>query len=586
MKDFEYVTSNLILTEEIIPDIVGHDNLSLDIETRGLDYKKSQILLVQIGTPARDYVLDARKLELEPLFKILEQTNPLIIGHNLKFDLTFLRHYYNYKPKRLFDTMVAYGVIYNGIRNPFVSLSRLTREFLDIELPKDIRNSFIHTYGNITQEQIEYAASDIKYLPDICRILSKKLMGDNLIETARLEFKVIPAVVSLEYNGFRLDTDKWASISDELVKRLSDIEIQIAKLVNGTMIQGSFLNTPTLSFNLRSPQQVKKIFSHFGIDLDSTKNEVIGKIDHPFARALIEHRRVSKLITTYGVKFLEHVQDDGRIHATFNQMGAMSGRFSSSRPNLQNIPRSELYRHAFIADPDNFIISADYSQIELRVAAIMSGEQVMIDEYLKPDADLHRLTASRIYKVPTEQVTPAQRQIGKNCNFGAIYGISKYGMYYKFNIPINEAEFLLDGFRKAYPTLFDYMMSEADKGVRHGFNTTKIGRRRYYTLPDVNDPEYFKKIGRIKREASNTAIQGTAADIIKTALAEINNKIEPFNAKLVNTVHDEVEIETPRHCASQVNAQVYDCMVAAAEEIMGTVFDWPVHIEIGETWSK
>ena len=581
----EFVQSQIVLDDIIVPTLVKSDVLALDIETRGMDFFESPVLLVQLATRDEIYVLDARKLNLAHLFRVLEETNPLVIGHNLIYDLKFLMRDYDYNPGRLFDTMVAFWILNNGLEKPYISLRNLLQRHLDITIEKDIRESFQYVYADFSDAQIRYAATDVEHLITIMEIQVGLLEASALIRTARLEFRTLLATARLEMNGIKLDTAKWAEAPGRLTEEMVVHELAVAGILGDVPMQGAFFTSPRPMIpNLRSSKQVIRMLADLGVTVANTRKELLSKVEHPVARHVIEYRRLDKLRTTYGRNFLNLVASDGRIHASFHQVGTQTGRYSSSRPNMQNIPRDPFYRSCFIAEEGNMLLAADYSQIELRIAALMSGDQVMLDEYRKGDADLHRLTAVKIYH--TEDITPDQRQKGKNTNFGIIYKITEHGLYLKFDIPISEGRFLLKESRGVYPTLFTYMDKEADLAITQGFNTTKIGRRRYYELPSISSRDFHKKMSKIRREASNLTIQGTAADVLKTALADLDSELRHRGAFIVNTVHDEIVVETPKDEVSETLGILYNTMSDAASSILGDELEWKVGVLVGPYWRK
>ena len=256
-----------------------------------------------------------------------------------------------------------------------------------------------------------------------------------------------------------------------------------------------------------------------------------------------------------------------------------------SKPNLQNIPKLAEYRSCFIAEEGNLIITADYSQIELRIAAVLSGEIKMLEEYNKDDADLHSVTGAGIAGVTIEELTKTQRYIGKTCNFETMYGISKYSMAEKLNVSVNEAERIIKRFWRVYPRLERYMRLESKKGLHSGRNTTLIGRRRYFDPPDRQDPDYGRKVSALERESGNTPVQGTAAEIMKLALVNLSKDIKCVGGKLVNTVHDEVEVELPEKNLDRGLEIIELSMLKAASEIVGDDIKWKVDANYGDNWA-
>ena len=318
----------------------------------------------------------------------------------------------------------------------------------------------------------------------------------------------------MESTGILLDKEAWLDVAAKRLAEAEALELELGKQL-GAASQLSFMGPGKSYFNPRSPKQVKAALKQFGYDVESTAVSTISSIDHPFVTMLLQYREAYKLATTYGTNFLKFLHADGRIHAQFNQLGAESGRFSSSKPNLQNIPHTQVYRDCFVCSPDNILITCDFSQIELRVAAVLSGEQLMIDEYAKARSDLHRLTAAHVYDVAVDAVTDEQRYMGKTTNFSTIYGISKYSLATRLDCSVEHAKKLITGFQKTYKRLHTYMQQQANLGLQQGYTTTKLGRRRYYKLPALGDTNYTKKLARIRRVDSKSVIKGTADDIQK-----------------------------------------------------------------------
>ena len=580
----KYITSQDILQEEVIPQLAQLDIIGLDIETRGLSPRDSDMLTIQFGGPEDIWVVNVTKTDPTPLLEVLEQTNPLMIGHNLKFDLSFLQYNYNYTPTRAFDTMIAYGLVNNGLDNVFISLRDLLRVHLDIQMDKDIRETFKHTYGELTDEQIEYAAKDVEHLTELMRVQVGELRGDGLLDIARLEFDLIPVVVDMELTGIKLDRENWLAAKDKSMLDAANLCKQICKLVGSQTGQQTFFDVPAV--NPRSSKQMLEAFIDLGFDIKNTSEGTLSRVNHPLAKTLLAYRKKYKLGSTYGDTFLTYLDDVDRIHAEFNQMGARSGRFTSAKPNLQNIPRDLIYRRCFIADDGKVLLTGDYSQIEYKLAALLSGESVIIEEYQKATADFHRLTASNILGVPLLEVDKDQRFIGKTVNFETIFGISKYGLAKNLNITLNEADKYLRDFRKIYPKLMGYMDSQSRLSIQQGFTTTVSGRRRYYKPPKMNSATYKKDVAKIMREGGNARIQGTAADILKSALVKLHSGAKQYDAHIVNTIHDEAVIECPLEHVPPMVGVFHGAMEMAAQEIMGDDLEWNISLNIGRTWGK
>jgi len=583
---FEYVTSQVVLTDEVIPELAKLDKIGLDIETRGFNPRHSDILTAQFGNSDVQWVVDARRVNLQPLLDMLTTARPLLIGHNLKYDLEFLANAYGFSPKRLFDTMLAYGIIYNGIESPYVSLKFLVEHYCGTTLDKDVRESFVSTYGDLTEDQVRYAARDVEYLIPIAEAQSDELHRDRLLATAQLEFRVIPVVVQLENSGIKLNQDKWLDVAEKVAKRAVEVEGDIARIIGATKLQESFFGDVLYDMNPRSNPQMLNAFHMLGVNVPDTKESTLSKIEHPLARTLLSYRKLRKMSGTYGKNFFKFIEGGGRLHAEFNQLGARSGRFTSGKPNMQNIPGDTDHRSCFICEPGNILVTADFSQIELKLAAILSNEPEMLAEYEKADADLHALTGCKIFGVTLDNLLPWQRQIGKHCNFGILYKISKYGMYKKWGIPLTAGERYIAEFKRAYPVLTRFMDGQSDIAVSQGYNVTGLGRRRYYSIPPLTSELYFKLISSVRRESSNFPIQGGAADIMKLSLINICDRIPEVGGFMVNTIHDEVVVEVPKQNVSEAVAIIYNSMSDAGEELAGDRLEWKVSVATGNCWKK
>jgi DNA polymerase-1 len=358
---------------------------------------------------------------------------------------------------------------------------------------------------------------------------------------------LVPVLVNLECNGVLLDVDSLKQSSTHFTQRLQEIEEEIYALAN-------------TSFNIASPKQVGEVlFDQLKITSKAkktktgqyvTSEEVLESLrtKHPVVEKILEHRGLKKLLGTYvdALPLLIN-QETGRIHTSFNQAVTATGRLSSSNPNLQNIPiRDEdgkEIRKAFIPDEACEFFSADYSQIELRIMAHLSGDENMIDAF-RSGHDIHAATAAKIYKVPIEEVTSDMRRKAKTANFGIIYGISVFGLAERMNVPRAEAKELIEEYFQTYPKIKAYMDQSIQVAQEHGYVETIFHRKRY--LPDINSRNATVR-GYAERNAINAPIQGSAADIIKVAMAHIYQRFEAegIQAKMILQVHDELNFSVP-----------------------------------------
>ena len=364
-----------------------------------------------------------------------------------------------------------------------------------------------------------------------------------------IERPLIGILAEMELNGFKIDSDMLKEYGKELEKDMNESEARIREMAD----------EPDL--NVSSPIQLGKVlFDKMQLDPRAKKNkrgnyttdeETLSALKdrHPIIKEILYFREVKKLLSTYIEPFPSLADpSDGKVHTTFNQALTATGRLSSSHPNLQNIPvRTELgkeIRRAFIAsEPGNVIISADYSQIELRVMAELSGDENMIDAF-SHDVDIHTSTAARIFKEDKGDVTPDQRRMAKTANFGIIYGISAFGLSQRLEIPRGEAKRLIDDYFTNFPGIADFI--EKMKGIarEQGYVTTIFGRKRY--LKDINSRNANVR-NFAERNAVNAPIQGSAADIIKLAMINVDRalKKEGLKSKMILQVHDELIFDVP-----------------------------------------
>ena len=364
-----------------------------------------------------------------------------------------------------------------------------------------------------------------------------------------IELPLIKVLAEMEYTGVRINTAELAELSRSYTERLHTMEKEAYALAGG-------------EFNIASPMQVGEVL--FGrLQLDpkakrtkrgaySTTEEILEKYrnTHPIVDLILRIRALRKLLTTY-INALPSLINSrtGKIHTSYNQTVTATGRISSTNPNLQNIPvRSDdgrEIRRAFIADPGDIFMSVDYSQIELRIMADLSGDPSMIEAF-RTGADIHRATAAKIYHQQINDVTDNQRRNAKTANFGIIYGISAFGLSERLGIPRAESKALIDGYFRTYPAIKEYMDKSIEKAREHGYVTTIMGRKRM--LPDINSRNAVVR-GYAERNAINAPIQGSAADIIKIAMVRIFTEMQQqhFESSMIMQVHDELVFNVKPH---------------------------------------
>ncbi len=466
----------------------------------------------------------------------------MLVSHDIKRDYLLLRNEGIELSTPYYDTSVAHYLIDPEMKH---DLRQVAGKYLNIELSGiaiDARPG--HPKAPLAPDEAmnrycEEADVALRLRPLLSAEIAEREMSDLLTD---VEFPLIRVLAEMEYTGVRIDPTVLKELSDRLKIRLRDMEEEAYEMAGGP-------------FNIASPAQVGMVlFDRLQIDPKakktakgsySTTEQVLEKYAAkvPLVSMILKIRRLRKLITTYLDALPALINPvTGKIHTSYNQTVTATGRISSANPNLQNIPirtdDGKEIRRAFIADPGDMIMSADYSQIELRLIADLSGDRDMIEGFLSGD-DIHRITASKIYKVPLADVTDDERRRAKTANFGIIYGISAFGLAERLGIARAEAKHLIDGYFATYPHIRDYLSKAVDIAREQGYVTTKMGRRRY--LPDISSRNAVVR-SYAERNAVNAPIQGSAADIIKVAMVNIFNEMERrgLRSRMIMQVHDEL----------------------------------------------
>lgn len=555
--------------------------LYLDIETdntygAGLDVFSSKVVTIQILLPSGKIIILKDPKSLDNVKPLLE--NNLIIGHNLKFDSKFLKYHFGVTLYNVYDTYLAEIILSGGLyagKQGVTGLSDLVFKYCGQQMSKQEQRGF--RYGvPLTPEQKQYAANDLKYLPEIFKKQQAKIKLLGLENVINIEMKALPAIVWLELSGIYVDRERLNELQKEIDTRRREAEQSLYKMFGSSKI------------NLNSTQQLTKELNRLGIPVKNTKSEELAKFNHPIIKTLTEYKEAEKLLNTFVGKLPTFInKKTGRIHADFFQLGAKSGRLSCTKPNLQQQPSNTFpeWRTIFKAPPGNKIITADYSQIELRILAQVSQDKEYIQAYNKKEADLHTLTASKIFKVPLEEVTKQQRSIAKTVNFGIAYGMWTSGLQKNLQsagieITENEAKGIIKGFYKAYPGVAKYLRDISTEGLKNLEVRNKAGR-----LIKFEKPEDEKAQERIKRESKNRPIQSLCADMIKIAMGNIFLKLEPKGVKFINTVHDELVFECAEDQVEEVR-EIVKTEMEKAGELFLTDLPCIAEITVSDTWEK
>lgn len=572
----------------VLEKLDPHNQLTVDLECGGLNPWQNKVLLIQIATPKETFVIDARRVNIEPLKAILESPYVLKILQNAKFDYQFLKLQKGIVLDNVYDTMIAEHILNAGrISYGQSKLQYLAWKHAKISLEKPQGLMFDEHINIFTEQQLEYAAKDAAVLWDIFDIQKKELESEGLIRIALLEFGVLPAIAEMELNGVLINKEDWRSFLEEVEETRQEHAKILYDFFAPTRAQQSFIDG-VIDINLKSVPQVQAAFAEAGIDLSDTQKTTLKRVGHPATLALIEYRKYSKFLNTYGENIFEFINPiTGRIHADFGQAFTDSGRLSCRNPNLQNIPIRDTprFRQCFIADKGNKLISADFGQIELRIIADHSQDRNLIKAFNSGE-DIHTLTAQSVFG--RENISKDERSLAKNMVYGMSYGISYGGFAKRWNMDISEATRLLKEFTKHYPKANSWLWHSGKRALIRGYARTKLGRKRWFI---VEKPLNWKdwRIQRAAREARNHPVQGGSADMIKLALTEIQKEfvkgLVERGVKLILSVHDEICVEAPEEEVEEVKNIMIQEMMKAGEKVIQAV---PIEVDvtIGDTWYK
>lgn len=577
-KALEVLVGNLLTKEAVCFDT---ETTSLNVfEARligvSLSYKKGLAYYVAIPEDKEEAT---EFLEiLRPFFENEEQIK---IAHNLKFDYKILLHNGIDVKGKLFDTMIAHYLLNPDGRHGMDYLSEVYLDYIPVPIEKLIgkKGKDQITLNKIpVAEQTQYSGEDADVTFQLYKLFAPQLIEKELESLfTNIEMPLVKVLARMELAGIALNKDWLLSESKDLESDLNDLEKQIFDFAGE-------------EFNMNSPKQLGEIlFEKLKLDPKAkktrtgqykTSEDVLTKLaaKSKIIQSILDYRQLQKLKSTYVDALPAQIDPyDERVHTHFSQTTAATGRLASSDPNLQNIPartaRGQQIRGAFVAAEGYKIISADYSQIELRLIAEISGETNMIDAFLH-GADIHASTAAQLFKIPIEEVTKQQRSRAKTVNFGIIYGQGAFGLAEQTGLSRNEAREMIDAYYGTYPRLKEYMEQQVRKGRDQGYVETIMGRRRYLT--EINSRNHLVR-SHAERTAVNAPIQGSAADVIKVAMIQIDGLLEQekLKSKMLLQVHDELIFETPEEELEKVKAIIKDKMENAYR---GTV---PLIVEIG-----
>jgi len=588
------IVDTIELVEAVVREMSQKDEFCFDTETTGLDILDAELVGIAFSAKEHEASYIPIPTEKEQANHFLDKLKPLFenpgirkIGQNLKYDIQILKNYGIDVDGELFDTMLAHYLIQPERRHNLNYLSESYLQYTPVEI-EELIGSKAKTQVSMRSVPVtkvaEYAGEDADLTWQLKEILTQELKEHDLWGLAEgIEMPLIYVLAAMERCGVRLDKKVLNRYATVLQKEMAFLEKEIYDLAG-------------IEFNIASPKQLGEIlFERLKITDKpqrtktkqySTSEDILSRLTdkHPIVAKVLEHRSMKKLLSTY-VEVLPGLvhPETGKIHTSFNQAVAATGRLSSNNPNLQNIPvrdeRGREIRKAFIpSDEEHILFSADYSQIELRLMAHMSRDTNMIEAFLSNE-DIHRATAAKIHGIPLDQVSPKMRNQAKTANFGIIYGISSFGLAQRLNISRQEANELIREYFNNYPDVKTYMINSIIQARESGYVKTIMGRRRY--LPDIQSRNSVVR-GMAERNAINAPIQGSAADIIKLAMIRIHQEMKQYKlrSKMILQVHDELIFDVHRPELEQVKEIALSNMEKAVDLKVPLTVDWGT----GENW--
>ena len=586
--NYDYITDE-DSARRAMAELDRYDMLSMDTEGTGLNPYTSKVSLVQFGIPNKAFVFDVR-CDTPHSSLHLDVLKPIMIGKQLKllqnatFDMKMIKANYGYYIENIYDTMLVEQLLHLGL-HPKASLDYLVNKYLGITMDKHPRDTFSNYKQEFKPYQLEYAANDVLVMPEIRNCQLPQIKNHGFEDVCRLEFEFTKPLCEMELNGMKLDVPKWRAIMSETAVDLEKAEQHIASLLAPIEDQTTLFGVSVIDVN--SPLQLLGALKKCGLPIESTKNPELTKYrGMPIVDAVLRYRKYAKLISTYAEPLIEKINEiTGRLHTEFRQMVA-TGRMSSSKPNLQNIPKKQMYRSCFIAPEGYKLITADMSGAELRILGNLSQDPIFIESYAQ-GIDLHARTASETFGVSMDDVTGSMRDAAKALNFGLCYGLSKFGLAIRLKISEKEADDIIINYFARYKGVKKFLDKSARDAIYKRYSRTISGRKRFYRLPPYTDPKFNTIKRGIERQAKNAGIQGANADTIKQSMIYLVDRLTTggYDARLISTVHDEVIVEV----AEDQVREVSEVTVQALKDGFGRYFSLiPMESDalVGPCWLK
>jgi DNA polymerase-1 len=571
--------------------------LGFDVETTDLEPYRGELRLVQLSNGRNTKVVDLRAFgsgdwregreklrknpDLQPLRDLLGSKKQVKIAHNAKFDTKWTRHHLGTEVGSVYDTYLASILVAAGEGERRHGLADVSQFFLGRTLDKTEQ---VSDWGanDLSASQIEYAARDAAIMNEVREKLDERIANDGLNKVLALENECVAPIAEMELNGFHLDEERWRAQLNKVAAAQASVANELQDMLGAGVAQASLFGRPEI--NLDSQAQVTDAMVNLGIPMPkSTRAWELQPLadQYPQIAKLLEYRGHAKITSSFGENILGFVEPrTGRIHADFRQIGAPTGRFSCSSPNLQQIPHETEYRSCFRAPDGRKLVVADYSQIELRILADFSEDENFINAFVWGQ-DFHRATAAQIFNVKPENVDADQRSFAKRLNFGVVYGIGAQRFAMVTGLTERQAEDTLRRYFATYPKMDEWLRVQSKQVLIERAARTASGR-----MARINfDPNDRSSIGAAQRYAKNMPIQGTSADILKRALRLLHDDIRDTSARLVNIVHDEIVVECDAADATEIAAKLESAMLRAGEEFVRRV---PIKVDavIADEWCK
>ena len=563
----------------IVPRLAAAEAIAVDGETTALAPFDGRLRLLTLAIPGETWLVDAFAVpDLSALAEVFAAPKPFKILHNAKFDLRWLGWHHQLTMQGVFDTMLASQLLFEI---PEHNLAAVAAHYLGLPLDKTEQRS--DWGGTLSPRQLDYAAKDAEVLLPLRQALRPKLLEAGLAKTAALEFAVAGVVAAMENAGVLLDVAGWNRVLAGMKHEHERLSGELQAHLASTRAQLALIPEVAPALNLNSTQQLQRALAKLGVDVPDTHERTLQEVasKHPVIPVILEYRGLQKAISSYGEGLLAHVHPaTGRIHANFQQLVTSTGRFSCSSPNLQNIPANPEYRACFVPPPGQKLVVADYSQIELRILAELTGDAAFRRAF-EEGLDLHKMTASEMFWVPFDEVTKEQRNAAKGINFGLVYGRGAASLAGQLGVDVEKAKELIARYFDTYKGVAAWLRDTARVAVRARELRSIGGRRAVFKFDDQDRAQ----VAAVERQGKNFPIQATNSDILKQAMVQLPGAIAPLGARLVNCVHDELIVEAPEGQAQVVADVVRATMEEAATRFLRTT-PVVVEVQVGDAWLK